>query len=84
MQPEPVPTSSTRRTRRGIDPRGKAPLDELGDRRARDEHPRIDVEAQSGKPRLTGEVYGRNALLDAPREELVHALDVARAPTRRA
>src|SRR6185437_448708 len=64
-----------------IDPRGKAPLDELRDRRARDEHPPVDVKRQSGEPRLAREVYRGNALLDAAGDERVRALDAAAVDT---
>ena len=40
MQPEPVPMSSTPSHSPRLDPRRKTPLDELGDRRARDQHAR--------------------------------------------
>jgi len=61
-----------------LDPGREAPLDELGDRRARDEHPRIDLDAHTGEPGDTGEVRRGDALADAAREELPYAL-LARA-----
>jgi hypothetical protein len=58
----------------GVDPRGKAPLDELGDGRPWDQHARIHFERQPGKPGFAGEVNSRHSFLDASRYEIAHAL----------
>src|SRR5215831_18560233 len=57
-----------------LDPRPEAPLDQLGKRRARDEHTRIDLDARAGEPGDTGEVRSRDALADTAREQLPYPL----------
>ena len=57
-----------------LDPGQEAPLDELGDRRARDEHPGIDLDARTGEPGDTGEVRGGDAFADTAREQPPYAL----------
>jgi hypothetical protein len=53
----------------GIDPGAESLLDQLRDRRTRDQHARIHHEGQTGKPRETGQVDGGNALVDAPPDQ---------------
>ena len=62
-----------------VDPGREAPLDQLRERRARDQHARIDVQPQAGEPGDPGEVGRRDALADAPREQRVRAALRARA-----
>src|SRR5437588_245976 len=56
-----------------VDPRREAPLDQLRDRRAGHEHPRVDPDLEAREPGDAGQVGGRDALLDAPPEELRRA-----------
>src|SRR6516225_9953597 len=56
-----------------LDPGREAPLDQLGDRRARDEHACIDPDGYPGELRDAGEIRGRHALADAARDELARA-----------
>ena len=65
MHPEPVPTSSTRFTAAGSDPRPEARLDQFGNRGARNQHPLVDMQRHARKPAALREVDGGNALVDA-------------------
>src|SRR5437764_811133 len=56
-----------------VDPRREAPRDQLRDRRAGHEHPRVDPDLEAREPGDAGQVGGRDALLDAPPEELRRA-----------
>jgi hypothetical protein len=56
-----------------VDPWGELPLDELGDRRPRDEHARIHGERKSGKPGLAREIDRWHPFLDAARDEIASA-----------
>ena len=71
------------RTRARVDPRREAPLDQLGDRRARDQHALVDVERQPGEPRFVREIGQRHALVDAPRQQRLERARAARRVTRR-
>jgi hypothetical protein len=78
MQPLPVQRSSTPIDPAGIDPRLEAARDQLGQRRARNQHPLIDEEWQAGKPGLAGQVGIRQSIDDAAPEQLDHLLTLAR------
>ena len=56
-----------------VDPRREAPLDQLRDRRAGHEHPRVDPDLEAREPGDAGQVGGRDAILDAPPDELRRA-----------
>jgi hypothetical protein len=60
------------RRARVVEPRRKTVLDQLADRRARDQHPRVDGKAQPGEPGLAGQVRRRQALADAPLQQRGH------------
>ena len=64
-----------------LDPGCKAPLDQLGNGRAWNEDTRIDRDARSHKPGTAGEIGGGNALTNAAREQLLHALRAGLADT---
>ena len=66
MQPEPVPRSRIATHARRLDPGLEAALDQLGDRRARNQHALIDVHRQSGEPAAPRQIDRRNTLADAP------------------
>ena len=65
-----------------IDPRCKLPLDQLGERRTRDQYAFVHVEAQAGEPRLPREIREWHALRDAPLQQCVDARELfgRRAP----
>jgi hypothetical protein len=54
----------------GVDPRGELPLDELRDGRPRDEHARIDLKREAGKPGFPGEINSGHALFNTPCDEI--------------
>jgi len=64
-----------------VDPRHEAPLDQLGNGRARNENAAIDLDARTREPGDAGEIGGRNALADAACEEPLHALHTGAAYT---
>ena len=59
------------------EPRLETGLDQFGDRRTRHQRARVRLEAQAGKPGLATQIGGRNALVDAPGEQLVVVIDGA-------
>ena len=57
-----------------VEPRRKTLLDHLGDRRSRHQSARVGFELESGEPRRAGQIGHRLVLVDAPIDELEHAL----------
>ncbi len=72
-QPEPVPRSSSRRTRPGAIQGAKRRTMSSASGEMWDEHTRIDLDPRASEPGDTGEVRGRDALADATREQLPYA-----------
>lgn len=52
-----------------LDPGLEAPLDQFGQRRARDQHARIDMHAKTGKPALACQIDDRHPLANPPLEQ---------------
>ncbi len=75
--------SRMRRTRRASDPRREAIDHQLGDRRARHQHPFIDVQLEPCKKSAMRKVGKRHALGDAPLQQRVDARDLARRQLQR-
>ena len=74
MQPEPVPMSRMRRTRPASIHGSNPACDQFGERRARHDDPRVDLELEARKPHAAHEVGGRHAPAHALCEQLQHPL----------